>query len=211
MGNSLIFTAVEWITGVPEVQNQKVNLTESDIPLKEKKGKTVVTIGDESLVKDEAKYYRRKIANETELNFLGTKKDVFNYLHFAARENSIEKVNADFESIPTADFYILSWNASQLKQEDLRNLKSFIQAVSKRKTTQKIIVLNAPKVKNTKQNQINQNYNDQISTLSNPKLIILDAFDLFKQERKEYLMPDSVHLNKLGYEKLAHKTVELLK
>ena len=209
-----IFRAVEWLTGVPEKPHDPVSIIESDIPLQKNKGKSIVTLGNELLVKDEAKYFRRKIAIDKEVNFEGRVKDVFNYKHEAVNSENWEEKWDEVEDVPPADVYILFGivNENKITDKSYRNkLSSFLNELAHRKETQKIIWILSPYVKNKTQNARNQVSNQYISSLKMDKLQLLDAYSIFEKEETDYLMADSIQLNKYGYEKLADKTAELLK
>src|SRR5690606_32597310 len=213
-GDTLNLGSVEWLTGVPELPNIKVKLIEADVPLKEKKGPTIITIGNGMLIKNEAKYFRRKTAYDIDVNFEGRIKDVFNYKNEATYADDWSIKFDEVHSIPDAEIYILmgGFDIEKLGNPLFKdNLQTFLHNLKNRKTTQRVIWVLCPYVKNEGQNQENQKWNQFIKTLKTEKIEFLDAYQLFKTEKKEYLLPDSIQLNRYGYELLANKTVELLK
>lgn len=213
-GDEAIFWAIEWLTGVPDFPENKVSITESNIPLEINKGKSVVTIGNELLVKDEAKYFRRRIASIIDVNFEGRAKDVFNYKHEAVYSEDWQLKFSDVKSIPEGDIYILFGgfpNEVELNDSLENQLNSFLKELANRTSTEKIIWILLPNVKDEKENLRRSEINQFLRTLKDEKLELLEANSIFQEERNEYVMPDSIHLNKYGYEKLANETVELLK
>lgn len=63
------FTGVEWLNGMPGSRLKTGNLYEFDLKLLKQPGKSVVTLGDNQLLYNEAKYFRRAIARENPVNF----------------------------------------------------------------------------------------------------------------------------------------------
>lgn len=209
--NTVTFHAVEWLNGMPEINASFFTLTESDIPLKVRDGKMVVTIGNFLLTKDEAKYFRRKIATNLAVNFDGRVKDVFNFKHEATFSEDWEELWTKPNEIPEANIYIVMGN---LKIDSLNNphysnpLKHFLNELSARKQTEKIIWILPPSLQNSHFEKIEIS-NQFISGLSIPKLVIVDSNSFIKDE--SYYMEDKIFLNKLGYESLADKITPLLK
>lgn len=204
---------VEWLTGVPDFTQKPITLIESDIPLKEKKGKTVVSIGNEILVKNEAKYFRRKLASETDLNFEGRFKDVYNYKHEATNSDEWYEKLDEVDSISSAEIYILmgSFSEDLISNDDfIFSLNKFIKSLSKKEGNEMILWILLPKVKNDLENQKRHKINELIKSLEEPKLFILDS-DSILGDKANYLMPDSVQLNKYGYEKLAEEVIKMIK
>lgn len=213
-GKVVTLSSVEWLTGVPESSFGKVVLKEVDIPLIKNYGGAVITIGDEFFIKDEAKYFRREIASKSKFDFEGKLKDVFNYKHLASYELNIDKLEKTVENAPEVDFYVIAISPTSEEFTDPNlelRFNKLIENLANRKKTKKIIWIEAPFVTNENQNVLNKKLNQILSKLKNNKLILLDAYSVFKNEKSEYLMPDGIHLNKFGYELLADKTVELLK
>lgn len=211
--NKVEFKGVEWLTGIPDFINQEVRLEEMIVPLFKNNGYTVVTIGDDFLVRDEAKYYRRKIASEIDVNFIGRYTDVFNLKHEASFQGDLDFIYNEIPNIDTAQIYIISVgiDKKELNQQELKTkLNSILDELGSRKSTQKIIWINTPFLKDKSKNTLNHEFNQALMTLNNEKLQILDAYMLFENEKTNYLMPDSIRLNKFGYELLAKKTIELL-
>lgn len=211
--NNIEFKAVEWLTGIPDFSDAEVKLEELKVPLLKKNGYSILTLGDEFLIKDEAKYYRKKIASETDVNFLGSQTDVFNFKHDATFNGDWNFIYNEITKIDTAQVYIISAGIDEqvLAQADLKfKLNAILNELANRKSTQKIIWVNAPFVKNSSKNELNRSFNQILMNLNNEKLQILDAYSIFKNEKINYLMSDSVQLNKFGYELLAIKTIELL-
>lgn len=207
------FKAVEWLTGIPDFSDAEVKLEELNVPFVQNNGYTILTLGDEFLVKDEAKYYRKKIASQMDVNFLGSQTDVFNFKHEATFHGDWNFIFKEIPKIDTAQVYIISAGIEEheLMQSELKSkLNQILNELATRNSTQKIIWINAPFVKNRSKNELNRAFNEILMNLDNEKLQILDAYSLFKNEKANYLMADSVHLNKFGYELLAKKTIELL-
>lgn len=200
--------AVEWLTGLPELKNGNADLLEYDIPIKQNTGKSVVTIGDEMLIKDEAKYFRRKIAAESNVNFEGRRKDVFNYPHEADYKRSLDDVLAQVAQIPDADIYII-----MLRPDALVNppaVKQLIDVLGKRSQTQRIIWITTTYQHYTSLQHDSQDIKDYLDGIHNDKLVILNGYMKLKDAPELYYLSDSLSLNKQGYERLAKETINLL-
>lgn len=206
--DTVVLGAVEWLTGVPELKNGNADLLEYDIPIKQNTGKSVVTIGDEMLIKDEAKYFRRKIAAESNVNFEGRRKDVFNYPHEADYRRSLEDVLDQVAHIPEADAYIIMLRPDALV--NLPGVKQLIDVLSKRSQTQKIIWIVFPFLQDTPKQHDRQPIQDYLAGIHNDKLVILNGYMKLKDAPELYYLPDSISLSKEGYEKLAKETIKLL-
>lgn len=206
------FSGIEWLTGVPELSERPISITESHVPLKKTKGKTIVTIGNHLLVKNEAKYFRREISSRSNVNFDGRLKDVFNFKHEAI--DGVDWMNKiiDVNSIPLADIYVVFGDFPKdlaLDEELRRKLNGFLHQLSTKSNHVEIIWVLLPAVKNELENQKRIELNEFIKSLDNSRVVLLDAYSLFEDDNN-YLMSDSIQLNKNGYQKLAHEIVELI-
>lgn len=208
-GDTLVMQAVEWLTGVPELQPGYVDLYELDVALKHNRGKNIVTIGDEMLIKDEAKYFRRKIATLRPVNFLGSKKDVFNFKHEADYGYTIDGILQDIERIPEADWYIIFVHTSL--DASTSDLSRLLDTLLERQTTHKVLWISVPDLRSAFQQFNSSAWSEVLDAHGRDRLILLDGATLFEGDVKSYYMQDSVHLNKQAYEKLAEATVKLLR
>lgn len=205
------FSTVEWITGVPDKTDGNFTITESDIPLKIRNGKTLVTIGSDLLVKNEAKYFRRKIASELNINFEGRTKDVFNFKHEAVNSDDWTSEMTEVDLIPNAEIYIVFGDFSEQTNSELKNkTERFLEKLTNKEKNEKIIWILLPDVRNEQEKARRKKINQFILSLENPKLEILDANSIF-ENNEIYLMTDGIQLNKVGYETLAHEIVNMLK
>lgn len=208
--DTMILSAVEWITGMPNLQGKKVDLYEYDIPLLVKAGKSIVTIGDEMMIRDEAKYFRRKIASEQNFNFEGRTKDVFNYKHDAEYGKTLQDIVNEVDSIPIADYYVIYFTRPEIGEYQKLAIE-LLNVLSARKVTERIIWINTPLLNDPSQHIRKIEFENFLATLDNRKLKILNASSLFGDYAEVYYMPDGVYLNKSGYEKLASEIVKLLR
>ena len=207
--NTITLSAVVWITGMPYLTDGKVDLYEFDIPLEVKSGKTIVTIGDEMMVKDEAKYFRRKMASKPNFNFEGRTKDVFNYKHEAEYGKTLQEVVQQLDDIPKADYYVIFF--SKPEEEDQKYASELLNALSTRKSTERIIWIHNPLLNDLSKKNKKSEFENFLFALDINKLKISNTDSLFGDHPEIYYMPDGIHFNKLGYEKLASETVKLLR
>ncbi len=210
--SKILFSGLEWLNGQPEEKNQSIKLIESNIPMKKTGGKIVMTIGNEIVFNNEAKYFRRKMAEERKIDFIGDDKDVFNYSY--QNINDSEQIMNQVKDIEPAEVYIIFWSPnehtqiSKTLQEDFQNLINFLDQTPK---TQKIIWITLPSIKDNEQNFRIHLINEMIENLKSSKLIRIDSESILNEKNQEYLMSDGLSLNKYGYEKLAQGVIKQIK
>ncbi len=204
----LSLQSVEWLTGTPELESGYVDLIAYDVEFEANGGKTVVTIGDELLIKDEAKYFRRKIASESKVEFIGSQKDVFNYRHEASYSNRVETILDNVAQMPDADFYIVLMYAPPDSSQHL--IPTLIDDLTNRTHTQKVIWITVPDLRQSADNRDKSMVGSTLNSLHNDKLEVLDATNWIQDDIAKWYMADGVHLNKPAYEQIAMETVKRL-
>lgn len=207
--DTVVFGAVEWLTGVPDFKNVLVDLIEYDIPMKRNDGFSVITIGDEMLVKDEAKYFRRKIAAETDVNFEGSIKDVFNYPHEADYKRTLADILEKISNLQEVPVYIMMLRPDV--EVDQEAVKLLVDTLSARNKTQMIIWITTSFNPNVSIPHEAHHIQEYLVNLQNEKLVILNGQTLLADAPNLYYLSDTFSLSKEGYEKLAKETIKLLR
>lgn len=201
------FTGVEWLNGMPGSRLKTGNLYEFDLKLLKQPGKSVVTLGDNQLLYNEAKYFRRAIARENPVNFKGRNKDVFNFAHEAYNFNKISQIYDKIDDVESAEVYILFLGSQDIDtplQTFDMILTQIINKLLYEKGVEKIILIELPKTKSPERNERYAQFNQLLNSKSNEEQVILiKTQSIFGEDMSMYLMHDGIYPNKIGYEKLA--------
>lgn len=208
------FKGVEWITDIPDQINAVYTIEEVYVPLKVIKGPSLMTIGDQFLIENEAKYFKKDLLNIYPVNFKGSYFDVFNFQHEAIIGNTSSNIIKQVQSIESADFYVLMYGFN----DDLDSLPEFksntlkILKTLKTKTDKKSIFILLPPSKNEVINKSNIEKNKVLLELSEIENIeLINTFLLFKEDLDKYIRDDGITISRDGYYKLAKETAKLLK
>lgn len=208
------FKGVEWITDIPNQVNVNYAIEEVYLPLKTVNGPTIITIGDQLLMENEAKYYRKDIMKMYPANFKGSNFDVFDFQHEALNGNTSSNILNQIKTIEQTDFYILMYGSN----ESLDSLPAFktntkeIFSTLKNKSPKKVIVISLPPSKDELINEENVKKNDVFFEFSKTNDIkLIDTFLLFDGNLEKYLREDGISISRDGYYKLAKETVKFFK
>ena len=156
------------------------------------------------------------MAADREVNFVGSKRDVYNYAHEAEAGKSILELKTEIEPIENADFYILFFGEKDVNLE-LFEVKEAYEAVIdnmlEKQLAKKIILISLPPYLNQTSSIKRLAYNQELKQLAdlNPKVLYLDAEQLFEANIDKYYRIEGSELSKAGYEKLAKETEKMLK
>lgn len=211
---NLQFKGVEWITDIPESIGVKYIIEEVFLPLKEGTGPTIVTVGDRLLVENEAKYYRKDLANLSAVNFKGEYYDVFDFPHEAFKEQTSESILAKIKKLPLATYYVLMYGTNEnldslgIFQKNTAEIINDLQA----KNPKKIILIALPPSRDAMINEKNREINAvflELSKANNCELI--DTFQLFSENLDKYIRKDGRNITRDGYFELAKETAKRIK
>lgn len=210
----LEFKGVEWITGQPDLSNQKGHLTEIDISLMQNEGPSIITIGDQQLRKNEAKYFRKELRKITPVFFKGRFKDVFNIPHEAVDSNTSTTIVSQLDEIEKAGYYILFFgsNDTELSTGAIQNnITTIFKELLSKSSTKKVFVILLPPSINSEMNLYAVKYNAMIlEAASDQKINVINTMTLFENKLDSYLRKDGVSISKRGYQKLANEIIKNL-
>lgn len=210
--NNYQFHGVEWITEIPNSETTNYKFSEIDLPLNQKDGVSTITIGDSYLIDNEAKYFRKFLAQQDEVYFKGKFNDVLNYPHEAIKINTSRSILKQIDEIENVDNYILffgSEDKSMPFEEIKKNLEAIIQKLKNDKNAKKITFITLPPSTIKGLDDFNYNYNKVIKEVTEKSSIeIIDSYSLFKNDLQKYIRKDGFSLTKDAYFKLAQKVSE---
>lgn len=210
--NTYKFHGVEWITEIPTKDNLKYTFTEVNLPLNQKDGVSTITVGDDFLLGNEAKYFRKFLAQQSDVNYRGRFNDVFNYPHEAIKGNTSKSILKQIEEIEDVDRYILFFGSEDksLPFDEIKtNILSIIKKLKTDKNAKEITLILLPPSIIKKIDEYNISYNKLIKEVINPSnVIFIDSYDLFKDDLDKYIREDGFSLTKDAYYKLAQKVSE---
>lgn len=208
--STIEFRNLKWITDIPERFIGEIEMGAYDIPLNQEGNNTVITIGDEWMYYNEAKYLRKLVASEVSVVFRGRSTDFFNYPLEANYKNDLNAVIDLSDTVEKADYYILFFDGTceKIKNDELTQKLQLILDNLNKNNPKKIIWITYPFVKESKDYICHQKYNKAINSLSHKKLITINTDSIFKEDLKQYIMPDGSYLNKKAYQQIANQIID---
>lgn len=200
--SKVTFTGLQWLNGQMNPNGDKVLLTVSELPMVQGHGKKVMTLGNFIFYANEAKYFRRKIALESNIDFIGNRKDVFNFPYS-------ELSNLDDTLISEAQICIVFW--APFAEEDMASIQfqQQLDRLGQSENIEKIIWIKLPTIQGGELGDRYAKVNEIIDNLTSEKLVVLDTDELFKRKNQEYFMEDG-WLSKVAYETLVVECLKLL-
>ncbi len=190
------FHGLEWLIQKPPKKPQTYLFSEVEIPFTQKGVKSVVTIGDEHLSDNEAKYFRINMSGKAPLFFKGQKRDVFNYPHWASRTFNTDSIINIAKKVTPADYYILFFDGNN-QAPDVDKLRQ-IKAELLKKNPKKIFWISLPDT-----NENHQEFNKALAQISDGNTLIINIKQLIGEDEKNYLS-DGKSLNKTAYIKISN-------
>lgn len=212
--NTIVFKGVEWINDQPSLQETHWKYSQTTIPLIRQNGPSIITIGDNILIDNEAKYFRKKTSNALKINFLGTQTDVFNYKHEAKRNITTDELLKTVKSVEKADIYILFFGISDKSPDENQiasNINEIYKTLKNKNPSSRIISILLPPSTNPETALFNEKINKILTERSLYNEIEIIDTPEFILPGEEYFMNDGISLNKKGYEKLAENVIKMLK
>ncbi len=206
------FYGVEWITETPNTENPNFLLSEIDLPLNQNNGIETITIGDKFLLSNEAKYFRKLLAQQDEVYFKGRYSDVFNYPHEALKINNSKSIIKQIDHVDNADNFILFFGSDDKAfslEEIKNNITIIIEKLKVEKRAEEIIIVLLPPSTIDEDDTFNRNYNKILLEVGDkPNVKIIDSYTLFQDDLEKYIRADGFSLSKDAYYKLAKKVSE---
>lgn len=206
-------SGLEWITDIPNITEENYHLEEVSLPLQVNSGPTVLSLGDEQLFENEAKYFRRILLKRYPVNFKGDFKDVFNFPYQAKKGNTVKDLIKQSETISTADFYILFFGLQE-NSEEIPSFKTDAQKLLDNlldKNPEKIILFTLPPSNNLEEDEKHKEINKIFREVAQREdIALVDTYKIFSENPAKYLRID-YSISRDGYYELAKASAKIIK
>jgi len=163
-------------------------------------------------LENEAKYFRKFLAQQDDVKFKGRFNDVLNYPHEAINLNTSSSIIKQIDEIEDANSYILFFGSGDRPltfQEIQKNLEIIIEKLKVNKSTKKITWILLPPSTIKEIDDFNTNYNKIIKEVAkSSNITLIDSYSLFKDNVQKYICADGFSLSKDAYYVLAKKVSE---
>jgi len=206
-------SGLEWITDIPKVSKAHYRLEEVSLPLKHASGPTVLSLGDEQLFENEAKYFRRDLLKRYPVNFKGGFRDVFNFSYQANKGNTSADLLNEIQTLANTDFYILFFGLS----ENMDKLSLFEDNTKKilrnlqNKNPKKIILITLPPSKDKTIDSKHKKLNEIFQSLAKEDGVeLIDTYSIFSTNIDKFIRNDN-SISRDGYFELAKLSAKILK
>jgi len=206
------FYGLEWLAGKPDFLSASAKINEVDIPLIQNNKITAITLGDEWICTNDSKYFRRHIAHQIPINFLGTDHDVFNYPFEGKPYFSTDDIISKLKKLPPTDNLIMYFDGNWAKENPdklVENIKRITEILSQ-KQFKHIYWITLPNTDNQILNTNNQLINKHLTQANSDKIKIINTTKILQPIATNQLQ-DHWHLNKSGYEKLGEYIANQIK
>ncbi|GEQ84852.1 hypothetical protein ULMS_03600 [Patiriisocius marinistellae] len=200
--NAVIFKGLIWLNVQPENNKEIYVFKEIDLPIISRSQATIITLGDEQIFENEAKYFRKEIKRRKEINFIGTNKDIYGFNYYSNSTISYQELDTLYAQIPKAQILILLLKPSQNLKKELLAFKNFSKKISSDKNFDQAFIITQPIYNN---NYIDyKRFNKALCEISekNKKIKCIDIEALFGKSTLFY-RGEVNEISKEGYEKLA--------
>ena len=186
--DTITFSYVEWINGVPKHYGKTAKIISYDIPLKQKTGKKILFAGDYLLWNNNAKYLLKNIYIDGHFKFLGSKKNVYNINYEAYGKWDITDIIQALKNNPNADIYVLFFDI--YNNQNQKHIENLIHFLGNKKKSQIIWILPPSKTAIEK----NLQYHIKRSAKQYPHIhfIEIDQNNALKTERDYSILAQKV-------------------
>jgi hypothetical protein len=204
----VIFKGLIWLNSQPKFLNEKFYFFEINLPINETSGPDFITIGDEQLYQNGAKYLRKELLRRKNINFLGAKKDVYGFNYYGDKNLTFQQLNNDYTKIPKAQYFVLMLRPKDEVSKAFANLQKVVQRLLLEEKTKKVILITQPVYQNTPQsiNDFNKNLINFAKEEEN--VFCIDLKSIFI-EMPSYYRVNINEISKAGYERLAKEISQL--
>ena len=201
--STIVFSGVKWINQIPKKNLKHTAMEVLNLPLIQPQGKTTTTLGDSQIIWRDASSFRKTLSLKFDLFFVGRKSDVFGYPY---EGGVFDKTTDLLEKIPNIEptaYYILFFGAQDKKTDKnqlYENICEILNLLVNKKGVEQVFVITLPPSPVLKINKYNLSFNYKLLACAKSHLN-LKIVDLYKylEDKKGYLLKDSVHLNVNGY------------
>ncbi len=198
---------LRWIPQVPINLNDTLYLQAYDIPVIQKGQTTVMTLGDEWIYFNEAKNFRRFLAEGRSFRFLGSHRDLYGYPAEADYKRNYAQWDSITAIVPRADYYIVfldEFCKPYLSEKDLTEIFNKLVKNLEKHRPRKIYWINFPLNPGNKDFECHQKINRVLEHLPQGNWQILNTDSLIGN-RPEYWLPGRRYLNAAAYRRIANE------
>lgn len=202
------FRDLIWLNKNPEIIGEKFNLIELDLPILKTNGANFITISDNQLYQNEAKYFRKELRRIKNVNFSGNNKDIYGFNYSGHKELTFKSLNINYDNFPKAQYYIIMIKPKENIETAFRNLKEFVLKALSDKNMKKIILITQPVYKDTAPSIIT--FNNKLINFSKGKTNVLYVdTNLIGNDFPNFYRENINEISKEGYEKIAKNVSKL--
>jgi hypothetical protein len=206
--DGVIFKGLIWLNSQPKFLNEKFDLIEIILPISETKGVDFITIGDEQLYQNEAKYFRKELRRRKNVNFLGAKKDIYGFNYSGDKSLSFKQLNTNYTKIPKAQYFVIMLRPKDEVSIAFANLQNVVLRLLAEEKTKKVILITQPVYQNTHQSINDFNKNLVNFSKQEENVVCIDLKSIFI-ETPSYYRVNINEISKAGYERLAKEVSQL--
>ncbi len=205
--------AVRWINQVPEKLADTMELQAFHIPVKQSNGKTIITLGDEWIYFNQAKYFRHFLAENTRFRFLGNHSDIFGYPMEGNYRLTYQQWDSLTARLPHADYYIIFLDEFCKPYLSVKDLTTYFERMTSnlnRHKPLKIFWINFPLNPGVKDYECHRKINRALEKIHASNLEIIRTDKLFRKNKQQIFLPDGRYLTKQAYKEIAREIKKLM-
>lgn len=207
--HSVVFKGLIWLNKQPENSKESYALLEIDLPLKMTKGIAILTIGDEQIFQNEAKYLRKELKRRTDVNFMGSKKDIYGFNYHGHKEMTFNDLMIVHSTYSKCSTIIIFLKPKKDVKSELASLEKFVTKIEQKKDNTNIIILTLPIYRNSSISLNDFNERILICSKTYSNVTAIDLNKIFQSEIKFYRNGIN-EISKAGYEKIAQEISRIL-
>jgi len=203
MGENYRLKNLQWINKIPDSLPDTSTLTPVYLSLKQQGKYSAYTLGDDCIFFNDGKYFRKFLAEDKKLIFMGNSLDVFGFPMVAKINYTLEDLVNISDTIRPADFYFVYMSPDckkyNLKKQNI--LLNKLKNTLKKKTTYDIFFITLPETQQKNPNCIKK-FNNTLRSLSSEKIIIIDTNDILDLDNEENFLSNKKYISKQALKKI---------
>lgn len=207
--DEVIFKGLIWLNKQPEITKKLYDLIETNLPIEKVNGPSIITIGDDQIFQNEAKYLRKDLKRRSNVNFIGKEKDLYGFNFEGFNEISFNYLKTNAATHTNYDVIILFLKPKGDLKNEIEDLKEYTNNIVQEEEGIKIIIITQPIYEYTSVSI--KKYNEKLLQFSetNKNVTIIDLQTIFKNT-PIYFRKNINELSKEGYEQLAKEVSKVL-